>query len=193
MKPTESEHVSRRALLLIDFQVDFLTREGRLPVELTQVEPVLTSARRAVEEAQKIGDQVIRIGNEFRPTDRLMNFFRRNASIAGSPGAKWDPRLPIEGSAYFPKWAASAFVNPELDGYLKSGGVQEVALCGLQAKACVAATALEALRRGYRTSVLADATACLSDQSRRRALRRLEAKGVQIVGASLFNADGRDR
>lgn len=181
MIPTQNNLNPKRALLLIDFQVDFLSKDGRLPVAMNQVEPMISAAKRAVEQARVNGDLMIRIGNEFRPSDRLMNLLRRNASVAGSAGAAWDPRLTVEDSVYFPKWASSAFVNPDLEEYLKRHNVQEVVLCGLQVKACVAATAKDAQRRGYQTKVLAEATACLTDVTRYFALQWLAATGVEIT------------
>jgi nicotinamidase-related amidase len=84
----------RRALLLIDFQDDFLEPDGRMPICRSQVAPVLAAAARAIEQARQAGDLVVAIGNEFRPDDRLMNLLRRHAAIAGSPGARWTNALP---------------------------------------------------------------------------------------------------
>ncbi len=58
----------RRALLLIDFQHDFLADDGRLPVDRSQVQPVVESARAAIERAHGVGDLIVRAGNEFGPT-----------------------------------------------------------------------------------------------------------------------------
>jgi len=115
MSSTGNEHSTRRALLLIDFQRDFLEPSGRMQVARDQVSPVLCAAAQAMAKAHKAGDLVAAIGNEFRPSDFLMNLLRRHASMAGSEGARWTDKLPLDGVKYFPKWASSAFVNPELD------------------------------------------------------------------------------
>ena len=171
---------SSRALLLIDFQDDFLKPDGRMPVSQTQVEPVVTAARIAVAEARRAGTPIAAISNEFRANDYLMNLLRRGASLAGSPGSRWSCALPLEGAANFPKWAGSAFVNPDLDPWLRKRGVETLALCGLMAKACIRATAMDALKRGYGVVLIADAIACDSDQSRRKALRELRSKGAEV-------------
>jgi nicotinamidase-related amidase len=175
---------SRRALLLIDFQRDFLEADGRMPVARAQVSPVLDAARRALGDARKAGDLVVAIGNEFRPGDVLMNVLRRYASIAGAPGAQWTEHLPLDGVPYFPKWAESAFVNPDLDAWLRDYEVKTLALAGLKANACISSTAKEAMRRGYKVEILADAIACGSDRSRTRALSRLKAKGAALLRAA---------
>jgi len=142
---------------------------------------VLQAARQAIGQAQSAGHVVVAIGNEFRPRDYLMNLLRRNASIAGSPGARWIRDLPLDGIPYFPKWASSAFVNPEFERWLRTEHVRTLRLAGLQAKACVTATAKDAMKRGYAVEVFDRAIACVSDRSRARALARLERQGVRRV------------
>jgi nicotinamidase-related amidase len=183
MNATTIAAVERRALLLMDFQRDFLESSGRMPVARGQVSPVLSAAAKALAEARKSGDIIVAIGNEFRRGDILMNVLRRNASIAGSPGSQWTESLPLDGAKYFPKWASSAFVNPELDVYLRAHTVGMLAVTGLFAKACVSLTAGEALLRGYRVQIIAEAVACSSDASRTRALNRLQSKGAALVRA----------
>jgi nicotinamidase-related amidase len=172
---------TRRALLLIDFQRDFLEPSGRMPVARAQVDSVLSAAARAMAEARDAGDLVVAIGNEFRPGDVLMNLLRRNASVAGSEGSRWTDRLPLDGTTYFAKWAGSAFVNPELDLWLRAHDVKTLVLTGLMARACVTATAKDALARGYAVKILADGVACKSDASRARALARLKARGAVVL------------
>ena len=171
----------RRALLLIDFQRDFVEPGGRMPAAQNQIPTALAAASRALAEAKAKGDLIVTIGNEFRPHDRLMNLLRRGAAIAGSEGARWTERLEIEGAQYFAKWAGSAFVNPELENWLHKHRVTTLALCGLMARACVTATAKDALAKGYKVQILSDAVACYSDKSRNRALARLRARGAEII------------
>jgi nicotinamidase-related amidase len=171
----------KRALLLIDFQRDFLTASGRLPVAAGQVQPVIDAANRATARARADGAAVIAIGNEFRRRDWLGNLLRRFAALAGSDGARWDERVPRAGARYVAKWRGSAFCNPELDRLLRSENVGELELAGLYAGACVSATARDALKRGYRVAVLADAVADRSDAARSRALQRLERRGIAIT------------
>jgi len=181
MSPRTDRGPERRALLLIDFQRDFVEAAGRMPADQGQIPATLSAASLALERARANGDLIVAIGNEFKPRDRLMNLLRRHAAIAGSDGARWSERLPLDGAQYFPKWAGSAFVNPELDNWLRAHGVTTLALSGLMARACVTATAMDALAKGYKVDVLADAVACYSDSSRKRALARLEARGARVM------------
>ena len=171
----------RRALLLIDFQEDFLSPTGRMPVDQGQVQPVLQAAQRAVDGAQRDGDLIVKIGNEFRPRDVIGNLFRRHSAVKGSPGAAWDGRIDPPGAPYLPKWKADAFCNPDLASLLEDAHVGQVRLAGLYAKACVSATARAALERGLSVQVIGDATACSSDKSRQNALDKLRRAGIAIV------------
>lgn len=171
-----------RALLLIDFQQDFLDDDGRMPVAREQVAPVLAAARAAIGQAQQDGDLIVKIGNEFRSRDWAGNLLRRNAAVAGSAGTRWDARADIPGAAYLAKWKSDAFCNPRLPELLASHGIEQVVLAGLYARACVTATAKGALARGLRVTVLPDAVACRSDSSRQAALKRLARLGAELTG-----------
>jgi nicotinamidase-related amidase len=172
-----------RALLLIDFQHDFLAADGRMPVARDQVEPVLAATRVAVERAQADGDLIVKIGNEFRRGDRIGNLLRRHAAVAGSTGTAWDVRADARDAVYLAKWKGSAYCNPGLPDLLGREGVGHVILCGLYARACVTATARAALASGLRVTVLRDAVACRSGATREAALRRLARRGIEMADA----------
>jgi nicotinamidase-related amidase len=173
--------MSRRALLLIDFQADFLDTRGRMPVNLGHVQPLITATRRAINEARLVDDLIVKLANEFRPKDVIGNLIRHHAAIQGSPGTIWDRRVDPPGALYIAKWEANAFCNPELVTLLEDAHVSEVCLAGLYARACVTATAKSAHQRGFAVRVIGDATACRSDRSRRRALDRLRRAGIEVL------------
>ncbi len=181
---TDRNRVRRRALLLIDFQRDFLDDSGRMPIARHQVGRVIFEANRAIEDARSRGDAIVAIGNEFEPHDRLMNLLRRNASIAGSAGAAWDRRIVVDGAAYFSKSRSDAFSNARLAAYLADQRVDEVVLTGVFARACVAATARGALSRGMRARLVESAIGDSSDRAKENALRKLgKHPGVVIESA----------
>jgi nicotinamidase-related amidase len=178
--PKDEAQAGREALLLLDFQNDFLVDHGRLPVARGQVVGVIAAANAALAEARAKGAPAAAIANAFRRSDWLGAWMRRKAAMAGSWGARWDMRVPIEGLPVFRKWAGNAFVNPALEPWLREQGASRVALAGLFAKACVTATARGALARGFGVRVLAGAVACASDASKAAALARLERMGARI-------------
>ena len=173
------------ALLLLDLQQDFLSDAGKMPVARNHVQPLLEAANAAIAIFKKAGRPIVAVGNEFRRGDVVMNLLRGNASVEGSPGARWDARVPIGSAKYLPKWASDAFVNPELEPWLRERGVKVLAISGLFARACVTATAKSALRRGFKVYLIEDAIACASDRSRTRALARLHGLGALSIFAQV--------
>jgi nicotinamidase-related amidase len=171
------------ALMLIDFQSDFLDDAGRMPVARNHVEPALSAAASAARLYKQHGQPVVAIGNQFRRRDYVMNLLRGYAALEGSPGARWDPRLPLDDIAFFAKWETSAFCNPDLATWLTSRRIGTLVMCGLMARACVSATATEAMKRGFTVILFEPAIACASDRSRARALKQLERKGARLSGS----------
>jgi nicotinamidase-related amidase len=174
-------NTKRRALLLIDFQEDFLAPEGRMPVDKGQVRPVIQAARRTVDEARDQGDLIVKIGNEFRQSDVIGNLFRHHAAMKGSVGAAWDGRIDPSEAIYVPKWRSDAFCNPDLMALLEEERVSQVRLTGLYAKACITATAKGARKRGLSVEVIGEATACSSEKSRQVALDKLRRIGIDVL------------
>jgi nicotinamidase-related amidase len=171
----------KSALILLDYQSEFLDAGGRMPVSRQHVAPVIASTLEAIAEFKARNRPIVAIGNEFRVADFVKNLLRRYASLKGSRGARWDPRIPLDGATYFPKWAASAFVNPEFERWLRREGIEELALGGMFASACVSATAKAALARGFRVRLLEGAIACSNDRTKARALARLTRAGAKLA------------
>ena len=105
------------------------------------------------------------------------------APVLAAAGRAAAEALPLTGIQYVPTWASSAFVNPDLDAWLRANGVGTLALDGLLATACIAATCRDALAQGYGVELVSDAIACRSDASRGHALARLARKDARITGA----------
>jgi nicotinamidase-related amidase len=74
-----------------------------------------------------------------------------------------------------------ALAAPGIAEGLASAGVEHVTLAGIEAHVCIAQTALELLRLGYRVQVPADAVGSRFAIDREFALRRLEQAGVVIT------------
>jgi nicotinamidase-related amidase len=174
----------RSALLLVDFQRDFLADNGRMPISRSQVEPLIIQTNRAISAARAQGVPIVAVANEFSPDDRLMNVLRRNAAIAGSEGAAWDERVTVHDAPYFTKTRGDAFSNERLRDHLATLGIEEVVLAGLMAKACITATTRGAIAAGLSVRVLGGAVADTSDRAKATALRRLAAlPGVRVERA----------
>jgi len=107
--------------------------------------------------------------------------------VAGSPGASFHPELDVSGiEQVFSKGrfaaAYSGFeAENDLAGWLTERGVTEVDVVGIATDHCVRATALDAHRNGFRTTVLVDLTAAVAQTTRDAAVEELLAAGVGVA------------
>jgi nicotinamidase-related amidase len=176
------------ALLVIDFQTDFLAADGRWPVALDQVQGLLKAANRLISRAVQAGWQVAYIGNEFPRRRWLKDGFLNGAAIRGQPVVELDRRLLVVNSHYFSKDCGDAFHNPALDGWLRQCRVRHVVLLGVFANECIKSTASGAWKRGYRVSVVSDAVADADAQTRLKALASMKRKGATVMTSAELTA-----
>ena len=184
--------MTRSAVLLMDLQHDFLGAQGsRMPVDAEGAAQVIDTANAILDRKMLAKVIPILIVNQFPNTARIANFFRKGAAITGSPGAELDSRIrKAEGTKTIVKASPSAFNNPELDRYLQTEGISELYIMGVFAEGCVRSTALDALRRGYRVHVIADAVATDALWKKRFALWSMKRAGASIVCRSFFSQGG---
>lgn len=102
-----SEPPDDGALMLIDFQADFLDDDGRMPVARAHVAPMIAASADAVALFKQCGRPVVAVGNEFRRSDVVMNMLRRYASVEGTPGARWTTAFRSTARDTFPNGAAA--------------------------------------------------------------------------------------
>jgi nicotinamidase-related amidase len=179
--PLEAQ-MNKSAVLLMDLQKDFLDGQGgRTPVDGPGAEAVLRVANDVLAK-RFLGDALpILVVNQFPNSDRIANFFRKRAAIAGTAGAEIDARLKGAGSTkVIVKARASAFSNPELDKYLRAEGVGDLHLLGVFAEGCVRSTAIAAIKRGYSVHVLENAVASSAVWKKRFALWVMKRAGAGI-------------
>ena len=91
-------------------------------------------------------------------------------------------------AVYFEKEVYSLFANPLAEGFLadllaRIGGTPELYVYGVATDYCVKAAALGLARRGYRTTLLTDATAGITPEGTRAALDEVSAAGVRLSSA----------
>ncbi len=108
----------------------------------------------------------------------------------GTDGEAFHPNLdPQPFDAIFRKGrheaAYSGFEGHSHDGtgladWLRGHQVEQVDVCGLATDHCVRATALDAVKSGFRTRVLIDLCAGVAPETTEAALAEMRAAGVQI-------------
>jgi len=109
--------------------------------------------------------------------------------VAGTAGSDFHPDLATDRiEAVFHKGdhaAAYSGFEGVSDGtglaqWLRERDVTEVDVVGIATDYCVKATALDAAREGFATSVITGLTAAVADQTRRLALEELRDSGVTL-------------
>lgn len=187
------------ALIVVDVQNDFADPDGSLSVPGAGA--AVVAANREIAAARE-GGALIVATQDWHP-DRTQHFVTDGGPwpvhcVGGTWGAELHDTLEIPGEAPRVRKGAngedgySGFTmrDPttgeatatELEGLLRNAGVEAVAVIGLATDYCVKATALDAARLGFRTTVLTDAIASvdLEPGDGERALEELRNAGVHL-------------
>lgn len=178
------------AIIVVDVQNDFF-HGGALPVPLA--EHVVTPLNRAI---VRFGTVVLT--RDWHPTDHCSfadpPAFQDGSwpmhCVQDSPGAEFhgDLRTPLDALVVSKgtdaeREAYSGFEGTDLAARLRARGVQRVFVGGLALDFCVRATALDALRAGFVTFLLSDATRAAQEEATPAIIEELAEKGVQIASA----------
>lgn len=187
------------ALLLIDVQNDFADPGGALAV--AGGDAIMPFLNRQVGAARRSGALVV-YTQDWHPASTP--HFARDGGIwpvhcvMETWGAELHPNLLVDGprvrkgsagedgySGFSTRDPGTGRESPtELDGLLRGAGIERVVIAGLATDYCVKATALDAIRLGYPTRILADGIrpVDLAPGDGIRALAEMEAAGVEVVG-----------
>lgn len=90
------------------------------------------------------------------------------------------------GSTMCEKLAFGCLGESDLAGRLDALGRRTLVVCGIETHVCVLQTALEALDKGYRVAVVADAVGSRLESNRQLALERMRAAGAAVVSAEML-------
>ncbi|MCD2463884.1 MULTISPECIES: isochorismatase family protein [unclassified Streptomyces] len=149
--PQDLPRLGESALIMIDFQNTYRTGVMRLD----GAERALAAGARLLAAARAAGAPVVHVvndGGEGTPYD-----------IRAEIGAISDEVAPIEGEKVVVKQFPDAFHATDLEAVLKDLGVTgDLVVAGFMTHMCVLFTAQGAFHRGYRPTVVAEATATRS-------------------------------
>ncbi|MBC3541572.1 bifunctional nicotinamidase/pyrazinamidase [Rufibacter sediminis] len=201
-----------KALLLIDIQNDFIPGGALAVPEGDAILPIVNALQPQFDvvvatqdchpanhksfASQHAGKQVF----ETTQLNGLEQVLWPDHCVQGTPGAEFSAQLDMyRVEAIFRKGT-----DPEIDSYsgffdnghlkstalaeyLKGKGVTEVYLVGLAADFCVYFTALDALKEGFTTYFIEDATRAISSEGYQKAKAEVQAKGGTFLqSASLL-------
>lgn len=189
---------SSTALVVVDVQNDFADPAGGLAV--AGGEGVVPRVNEEIRRATAAAALVVYTQDWHPPS--TPHFAKDGGTwpvhcVAGTWGAELHPELVVAGervrkgtqgedgySGFTTRDPVSGEERPtELEGLLRAHGVRRVVVCGLATDYCVKATAVDACRLGFRTSVVTDAIAAvnLEPGDGDRALLEMAEAGAELA------------
>jgi nicotinamidase/pyrazinamidase len=179
------------ALIIVDVQNDFC-EGGSLPVAGgAAVASAISALGGSYDHVVATRDYHVDPGGHFSSSPDYVDTWPPHCR-AGTPGASFHPELDVAGiEAVFSKGAhAAAYSGFEgfspsgagLADWLRTHDVSSVDVVGIATDHCVRATALDAARAGFATTVLLDYTAGVAKATVDAALRDLTSNAVRLTG-----------
>jgi len=181
-----------RAILVVDVQNDFCPG-GSLAVARGADVAAAISGRLAeggYDHAVATRDHHVDPGRHFSAAPDYVDTWPPHC-VVGTEGVELHPALDRSLlSAVFDKGeyaAAYSGFEARSDGvpladWLRVRGVDEVEVVGIATDHCVLATALDAVRTGFATTVRLDLTAGVAEETTARAVDRMREAGVTLLG-----------
>ncbi len=191
-----------RALIIVDVQNDFCEGGSLAVPGGATVAAAVSAALDADAETTRwqhvvaTKDQHVDPGDHFSDEPNFVDSWPSHC-VAGTAGAEFHPNLDTDRvEAVFDKGehtaAYSGFEGHAggigLAAWLRMRDVTEVDVVGVATDHCVRATALDAAKQGFATTVLLGLTAGVGRETTESALRDLRHAGVTLVGAPILTA-----
>ena len=183
--------MKQSALLIIDMQNDF----------------VLDGAPLNVAQAQSVIPKILEILRRFRagnqPVFHVLRVHRRDGSdveiirqdlfkkhpfaVEGTHGAQVvDELLPLQSEYVIHKTRMSAFIGTELDLMLRTIGVNDLVITGIQTPNCVRTTVFDAIAYNYPVTLIVDAVGAKNDTIHEANVEDMKNIGVRIMKTHEF-------
>jgi nicotinamidase/pyrazinamidase len=186
------------AVVVVDVQNDFC-EGGSLPVAGgTEVARGVSQrlAEGGFDVAVATRDHHIDPGDHFSEAPDFVDSWPPHC-VVGTPGTAFHPALDTSAvEAVFDKGEYAAaysgfegcFDGTMLGDWLRGRGADEVEIVGIATDHCVRATALDAARQGFATTVRLDLTAGVAAGTVAAALDELRSAGVTLIGEPIVRS-----
>jgi nicotinamidase-related amidase len=178
----------RTALVLLNYQRDYLRADGRTPVAQDQVGGMIKATNKMIAAMRQQPLPIIYTLNEFSPFQPVSDVVQNFSAMRFEAGSALDQRINYLGGVYFSNQEWDAFANPQFDEHLQLTGVGRLVLAGPYPERSILDTAREAKRRGYAVTVISDAVASSDAQRRDAALQALKEAGIEVMTSDQFIA-----
>jgi|GEM_PF-6768616 len=171
---------AKKALMVIDMQVDFTEENGKFPVEKCQINNLIPAVNDLIDEFDQNNNEIIYVWNIFKKEDET-NQYRNYSGIEGTDGVKINPKIKVISKNIFEKFAPSAFSNETLQIFLDKNEITELFICGVMAECCVLRTALDAVSRNFKVNYISKAVGALNLNKIDEIITKLKNNGVNII------------
>jgi len=166
----------RKALVVLDIQEGYTGTANRQPVTAPPPQGLIATVNLLIEQAAESKVEVVYIRQVFSN-----NLFVRLHGGRRQGRVIIDRRIKVISSNDFEKNRTDAFSSRPFEQFLIDRHVDELYLVGVDAAYCVYYTALGALQRGYRVTVISDAVK--SSKALPGVLERYRRKGIAVVAS----------
>jgi len=175
------------ALLIIDMQNDFVLPGG--PFVVAGASAAIPRIRDVLDHFRQAKLPVFHIVREYFADGSNIEITRREAFLAGPkyavPGTKGaeivEALAPNNGEHVIVKPRFSAFFKTGLAEMLRSIGVDQVIICGIQYPNCIRATAFDAISCDFPTTVITDATAAATEEVAQANIHDMRNIGIECI------------
>jgi len=180
--------MQRYALLIIDMQNDFAGPGTPLAVEGGQA--VIPKIRMVLDAFRDRKFPVFHIVRVHRADGSDVEIFRKEIfrkapfAVEGTHGASVVTELrPLPGEYVIPKVRMSAFIGTELDLMLRTLGITDLVVTGIQTPNCIRTTVFDAMAYNYPVILVRDAVGAKNMQVHEANVADMAAIGVRILAA----------
>ncbi|WP_157219196.1 cysteine hydrolase family protein [Flavisphingomonas formosensis] len=191
---------SRAAVIVVDMQAAFVGETAAFPNPNTL--DIVPNINRLCQAARTAGaaicwsrHTVVGDGPGRQPDwqrfEGSLSSFSAPHLRAGAPGHALYAGLDAAAhDLVFDKYRFSCFVNAaiDLDGWLRTRGVEDIFVVGTISNCCCESTARDAAMRDYRVRFLSDATAALTDEEHAAALLSAAAIVGEVITTDMVIA-----
>jgi len=187
--------MTKAALVVVDVQKDFC-EGGALAAANTL--SLLQPLKKFIDEARQKGTLIV-FTQDWHPEKH--SSFQANGGtwpvhcVAGQAGAELMPPLRADaGDVVIHKGVGvdgpgySGFDETFLERELREKGITRVGVSGIATEYCVRATALDALKAKFETSVLKDLIRAVHDNDVPKVLTELQQAGVKLTDSATWSA-----
>lgn len=178
--------MEKTALLLIEFQNDFVKEEGAMKATgiWKRVKEHNTTGKvvRVVEAARRAGMPIIHAPISFRqgypeiarPFGLIKGVVDAKAFVKGTKGVEIINELkPRDGEYVIEKRRLCAFCDSELESLLHNLGIENLIISGFITNWCVEQTGREAYDKGFKPIFLTDCMEALTDEEQKFAVEKI--------------------